>query len=481
MNTSQPNRRWKLIAAAVLSAIIATMFFACFFPWLALLTGLALLAGGIAHAAWPPISEKLASLRSLPCPSLQSRIYIGVPIAVFGLVLLALAQSQIRANWRTADIRAEVAKEIEQANSALDQERVDEALEICVQLDARANAEEKTQVAAIRARAQSIENSRRKKAANVEVVRLVSDGRLQIMKRDLAAAQSTLERALSVPMATEFDRATAFANEIVAAHRKLATGLFDDGEFAEAKKHIELAIRVPSATDVAEAKRLYVDICNREVAQFVASARASLAENKRDEAAAALESALAIRDATDTADADKMLAAIREAREAEANARVSTLMAEAQRSLDAKLFDDAIRTLDSALAVPHTTQKTQVTAALQLAQKQKAAERERAIALEAARKAKEEYEQNGLVLLRKTLQGKSGELTGEITGTVINRRNRKLRYAQISFNLYDDSGAQVGTALANVNGLEPGGKWKFKATAFGTDFSTYKVNELTGF
>jgi len=64
---------------------------------------------------------------------------------------------------------------------------------------------------------------------------------------------------------------------------------------------------------------------------------------------------------------------------------------------------------------------------------------------------------------------------------VINRRKSKLRYAQITFNLYDESGAQVGWALANINGLEPGGAWKFKASSFGTDFKKYKFSELSGF
>ena len=105
----------------------------------------------------------------------------------------------------------------------------------------------------------------------------------------------------------------------------------------------------------------------------------------------------------------------------------------------------------------------------------------RKLAEEKALKAEEEYEQNGLVLLRKTVRGKRNEFGGEITGEVINRRKHKLSYAQIQFNLYDDSGAQVGTAMANINGLEPGGKWKFVAHSLGTKFSTYKINELTGF
>lgn len=99
----------------------------------------------------------------------------------------------------------------------------------------------------------------------------------------------------------------------------------------------------------------------------------------------------------------------------------------------------------------------------------------------AARKAEEELDRNGLVLLRKSVSGRSEQFGGKITGIVENRRSRKLGYAQISFNLYDDSGAQVGSAVDNINGLEPGGKWKFEASSLGKEFTTYKFSELTGY
>jgi hypothetical protein len=100
---------------------------------------------------------------------------------------------------------------------------------------------------------------------------------------------------------------------------------------------------------------------------------------------------------------------------------------------------------------------------------------------DAARKAEEEFEVNGLVLLRKTLNGVNNQFSMEITGTVVNRRGKTLNYAQITFNIYNESGAQVGSAIANINGLEPGGRWDFKAVGFTTSGTKYKVSKLSGF
>lgn len=68
-----------------------------------------------------------------------------------------------------------------------------------------------------------------------------------------------------------------------------------------------------------------------------------------------------------------------------------------------------------------------------------------------------------------------------IEGKVRNNTDQKYTYAQISFNLYDDEGALVGTALANVNNLEPGGIWKFKAMIMNQEATSYKLGDLTGF
>ncbi len=116
------------------------------------------------------------------------------------------------------------------------------------------------------------------------------------------------------------------------------------------------------------------------------------------------------------------------------------------------------------------------------AQIQRAAEEAKAeAAAEIARKAREELDFDGLVVLLPTLKGTSGQFSGEITGIVVNRPNRTLRYAEIRFNLLDDSGAQVGSALANINDLEAGGRWSFRAVTLRRDFAQYKVTKVSGY
>jgi hypothetical protein len=69
-----------------------------------------------------------------------------------------------------------------------------------------------------------------------------------------------------------------------------------------------------------------------------------------------------------------------------------------------------------------------------------------------------------------------------VIGTVKNNNAGKTYgYVQVTINLYDKSGAQVGSTLANVNNLEPGGVWKFKAPIFEKDATNYKIKEITGF
>lgn len=52
---------------------------------------------------------------------------------------------------------------------------------------------------------------------------------------------------------------------------------------------------------------------------------------------------------------------------------------------------------------------------------------------------------------------------GKIKGTIVNNTDRTFSYVQVTFNLYDSAGNQVGSTLANINNLEPHGSWNFEA------------------
>lgn len=70
-----------------------------------------------------------------------------------------------------------------------------------------------------------------------------------------------------------------------------------------------------------------------------------------------------------------------------------------------------------------------------------------------------------------------------IDGTLTNNTDDEVSYIQVEYNLYDADGAQVGTALANTNNLQPGGVWKFEAlgTASPDEVASYELIDVTGF
>lgn len=82
-----------------------------------------------------------------------------------------------------------------------------------------------------------------------------------------------------------------------------------------------------------------------------------------------------------------------------------------------------------------------------------------------------------------------GEVTEEtnalsmyITGVVRNNSGKDCDYVQITYNLYDKDGNQIGTALDNINNFEKDSTWKFKALALAEngDIASYKLAEITG-
>ena len=84
---------------------------------------------------------------------------------------------------------------------------------------------------------------------------------------------------------------------------------------------------------------------------------------------------------------------------------------------------------------------------------------------------------------RFTLVDSEGSFDGfayYVTGSIKNNTNRQYSYVQVTFNLYDEDGAQIGTAMANVNNLEANGTWKFKALGITEEVASYKLMEITG-
>lgn len=68
-----------------------------------------------------------------------------------------------------------------------------------------------------------------------------------------------------------------------------------------------------------------------------------------------------------------------------------------------------------------------------------------------------------------------------VVGIVKNNTRRQYKYAQIEINLYDKAGTQVGSTMANINNLESGGQWKFKALFAEKDAVRFNVKSITGF
>ena len=69
-----------------------------------------------------------------------------------------------------------------------------------------------------------------------------------------------------------------------------------------------------------------------------------------------------------------------------------------------------------------------------------------------------------------------------LVGTVRNNRAKDYSYAQITFNLFDADGNQIGTAMDNINNLKSGGTWKFKAISMESPdaVASYELAEITG-
>lgn len=93
--------------------------------------------------------------------------------------------------------------------------------------------------------------------------------------------------------------------------------------------------------------------------------------------------------------------------------------------------------------------------------------------------AQEPAKKSNLEVIESSIQ-KDGYIS-YIVGSVKNNSSKQYSYVQVEINLYDNSGAQVGSTLANANNLEPGAIWKFKAVVTEENATKYKIKDITGF
>jgi hypothetical protein len=68
-----------------------------------------------------------------------------------------------------------------------------------------------------------------------------------------------------------------------------------------------------------------------------------------------------------------------------------------------------------------------------------------------------------------------------VMGSAKNMSSRGFRYVQISINLYNDSGVQVGSTIANVNNLAAGDTWAFKAVVIEDGVTRFEIKDITAF
>jgi hypothetical protein len=74
--------------------------------------------------------------------------------------------------------------------------------------------------------------------------------------------------------------------------------------------------------------------------------------------------------------------------------------------------------------------------------------------------------------------------TVDVVGTAKNTGSSRISYGQINVKFYDTRGDLIGNGLANIDDLDPGETWSFKATYLGTEgtsVASYKIGVGTAF
>jgi hypothetical protein len=80
-----------------------------------------------------------------------------------------------------------------------------------------------------------------------------------------------------------------------------------------------------------------------------------------------------------------------------------------------------------------------------------------------------------------TKSGEYDDYSFKITGKIRNNTSKTYRYVQVMFKLFDSEGNQIGTALANIAGLDPNTTWKYEAFAAKPAARTYRLDGITGY
>ena len=284
--------------------------------------------------------------------------------------------------------------------------------------------------------------------------------------RGINAVNELHRLAHAVPHATKFasiDSAQASAcNSEVKRLTKEASDAALVGDLATSKSKIEAAINFPNATDRDEADKLSRAIAVATDAARVRDALLGLPDS-------AFSAILAGGDippslSTGRADANRLLLRT-----------VHEILPTVYKERDSRRA--------AAAESERVKQEQAKAAADEAARLAKAKETEEKAKAEERADFERKYEigsPSGLVLVKESVSGKVGRFTSSVSGTVFNATGKDLRGVSIKFKMYDQSGAQVGTALAFIESLDNGERWNFKAISLNDDASTYKFSELVG-
>ena len=275
-----------------------------------------------------------------------------------------------------------------------------------------------------------------------------------------------------------------------------------NGRISDSKEKLEKALAIECATNKSDLASLQIKVARKESQQRYKEGMKLLKQGKLDAAKQVVLEASKIRHANNDQartkyaalslanDKKRITQAVSKLNKDEFEAVVSAKRLPEKYLLGIEEFDSKtnmllVEILPEAKATrarqerdrKERAEQQRLRELVEKEKRRKAAEERRLREEAAARKAANEIDFNGVVLIRNSVQGTSDQITGQVE----NRKGRTLRYVEIKYNLYDTSGAHVGTAFTNTTGLENGRVWKFQAHILGKEYSTFKLNELSGY